>query len=118
MSTKAILAMAMVPLLAHGATLENRAVCTLKEGRQLQELLQYAADYEAAAANAGIEDYRVRILVPRYAANLASGQVIWVGVHPGSQFEAVDVFYRSAGWAPKLQSLITCTEISLWQVLD
>lgn len=120
MNTKALMTMAtvLVPLLGHGAVLENHAVCTLRDGRQLSELLQYAGDYETAAANAGVVDYRVRILVPRFAANLEPGQVIWVGVHPMSQFEAVDVFYRSADWAPKLRSLVTCSAISMWQVLD
>lgn len=118
MRTLLSVAMSVVPLLGHAATLENRAVCTLVEGRQLTELLQYATDYEAAAANAGIKNYHVRVLVPRYAANVIPGRVIWAGVHPASEFQAVGEFYRSGDWAPKLRSLVSCTDISLWDVLD
>lgn len=112
------LVFAMLSAPAWGATLENRAVCSLNEGRTLAELTRYRDDFQAAAAEAGIVDYRIRVLIPRYAGDIVPGRVIWAGTHPASQFDAVGRFYRSHEWASKLRALVTCSDVSMWEIVE
>lgn len=114
-------------VLLTGATLaraetQEAFLCTLKEGKTLEDLMKVSAQFAAEAVKLpGGKDYEARILVPIASQNMQS--VIWIGSMP--TFSAMASFsdaYQASEAGKKLdkgfQGVVDCQSHSYWQVMD
>jgi hypothetical protein len=99
--------------------LANYFVCTLKEGKTPADLIAFKASYEKAVEKAGLKGYELRVQFPMYWSGRSDGVFVWDG--SWQDFEAmqkIDDWFRSSEWPAKFQALMTCSESSLWRVVD
>ncbi len=112
---------AMAPTLAQ-ATTQEAFICSLKEGKTMDDLMSVGSQFKKAIADVkGGRDYKAQILVPIASQNLNT--VIWIGHMPNFSAMAAfnDAYVASAvskKFDPMFEAIADCESRSFWQVLD
>jgi hypothetical protein len=104
------------------ATTQEAFMCSLKEGKTMEDLMKVASQFKQAIADVkGGSDYTAQILTPIASDNLNS--VIWIGKMPS--FAAMAAFsdaYNASPAAEKLgpmfEAVTDCEARSFWRVQD
>ena len=117
-----VLALAsLAPTLAQ-ATTQEAFLCSLKEGKTMEDLMNVGSQFKKAIADLkGGGDYKAHILTPIASQNLNS--VIWIGQMP--DFTAMAAFndaYNASAvskkFDPMFEAVADCESRSFWQVQD
>ena len=102
------------------ATAQEAFICSLNEGKTIEDLLKVAGEFKAAIQDIkGGKDYQARILTPIASQNLSN--IIWIGQMPSFAAMAAfsDAYNGSAAdkkMNPKFQAVADCESRSFWQV--
>ena len=104
------------------ATTQEAFICTLNEGKTIDDLMSVASQFKKAIAGLkGGGDYKAQILMPIASQNLSS--VIWIGQMPS--FAAMAAFNDayvasdvSKKFDPMFEKVADCESRSFWQVMD
>ena len=111
----------LAPTLAQ-ATTQEAFICSLKEGKTMDDLMSVGSQFKKAIADLkGGRDYKAHILVPIASQDLST--VIWIGQMPSFTAMAAfnDAYVASAiskKFDPMFEAIADCQSRSFWQVLD
>ncbi len=115
----ALVSLASSPVLA---TTQEAFICSLKEGKTIEDLLGVGRQFMKAIADVkGGGDYSAQILTPIASQNLDN--IIWIGKMPNFAAMAAfsDAYNASAvskKFDAKFEEIADCTSRSFWQVRD
>ncbi len=111
----------MSPTLAH-ATTEEAFICSFKEGKTMEDLMNVAGQFMKGIADLkGGGAYQAQILTPIASEDLSS--VIWIGQMPDFAALAAfnDAYYASPlseKLNPMFEETLDCQSRSFWRVHD
>ena len=104
------------------ATTQEAFICSLKEGKTIEDLMGVGRQFMKAIADVkGGGDYTAQILTPIASQNLDT--VIWIGKMPNFAAMAAfnDAYTASAvskKFDPMFEAVADCESRSFWQVQD
>ncbi len=104
------------------ATTQEAFICSLKEGKTLEDLMNVGSQFKKAIADVkGGGDYTAQILTPIASNDLNA--VIWIGQMPDFAAMAAfsDAYNASAAskkFGPMFAAVADCESRSFWQVQD
>lgn len=104
---------------AQAERLANYFFCQLNEGRTVEELVAFKAEYEKAVAEAGLDGYELRLQFPMYNAEIGRSKFVWDGSWADfAQMARIDDWFRASEWPARFDQLMECERSSLWRVVD
>ena len=104
------------------ATSQEAFICSLKEGKTVEDLMKVAAEFAKAAEGLeGGKDYKAWILTPIASQDLDT--VVWIGQMPDfTSLAAFNDTYGASEVSEKLDAMFEnvsdCESRSFWQVHD
>ncbi len=101
------------------AKLENFYNCTMNEGVTAQQVIALKNDYNAAAKEAGLDTYSIKVMFPMYGEQQGPGALAWSGSWESLEdMPQISSWFRASKWGAKVLKLMTCENGSLWNVYD